>query len=262
MFFSLSLAMGAMITYGSYLDKKENLVKNSVVIVVSDTLVALMAGLAVIPAAVANGINQGVAVGDIKLGGPNLLFNTLQQVFADMGTIGSLFGIIFFGLVLIAAISSAISLVEAVSVTFIDHASAKGKEVNRKRTVSIVCVIITLIAFLVAADGLGSNGFAPWQMFGMKGATADWNADWLDFMDTWSEGLAMPLGAMFMAIMIGWEKLKEGTMFDTLKGEISSGYNGEKVYPFWKVCLRYITPIGMFLILLSCVSGYFGLGWF
>ena len=107
MFFSLSLAMGAMITYGSYLGKNENLPKNSVIIVISDTLVAIMAGLAVIPAAVANGIAKGMAVSDIKLGGPNLLFATLQDVFHDMGTIGGIFGLIFYALVLIAAISSA-----------------------------------------------------------------------------------------------------------------------------------------------------------
>ena len=71
MFFSLSLAMGVMITYGSYLDKKENLVKNSAVIVVADTVVATMAGVAVIPAAVANGIQSGIPLNEIKLGGPS-----------------------------------------------------------------------------------------------------------------------------------------------------------------------------------------------
>ena len=79
MFFSLSLAMGAMITYGSYLDKKENLVKNSAVIVVADTVVALMAGLAVIPAAVANGLASGLAPNELVLNGPKLLFVILQH---------------------------------------------------------------------------------------------------------------------------------------------------------------------------------------
>ncbi|MDY6094906.1 MAG: sodium-dependent transporter, partial [Oscillospiraceae bacterium] len=92
MFFSLSLAMGAMITYGSYLDKGENLPKNSVIIVIADTIVAIMAGLAVIPAAVANGIAKGTPVNEIKLGGPSLLFATLQDVFHDMGAIGGIFG--------------------------------------------------------------------------------------------------------------------------------------------------------------------------
>ena len=84
MFFSLSLAMGAILTYGSYLSKEENLVKNSAIIVVSDTLIAIMAGIAVIPAAVANGIANGTPVGQIKLSGPNLLFVTLQDVFSNM----------------------------------------------------------------------------------------------------------------------------------------------------------------------------------
>ena len=126
MFFSLSLAMGAMITYGSYLDKGENLLKNSAIIVVCDTIVALMAGLAVIPAAVANGINSGVAVSDISLGGPKLLFVTLQDVFSNMGAVGPLFGIIFYTLVLIAAISSAISLMEVLATYIIDKKMEKG----------------------------------------------------------------------------------------------------------------------------------------
>ena len=257
MFFSLSLAMGAMITYGSYLSKSENLPKNSLIIVISDTMVALMAGLAVIPAAVANGINQGVAVGDIKLNGPGLLFSTLQDVFQNMGRIGGLFGIIFFTLVLIAAISSAISLIEAVSVTFIDRASAKGKEPSRPRTVTLVCVVIGLIACLVAADGLGSNGFAPWQFFGQgEEAIAGWNDCWLDFMDVWSEGIMMPLGAMLMSIMIGWE-LKPAFFHD----EINSGYSG-KIHGFWGFCLKFICPIVMFFILLAQVDGFFGFGWF
>ncbi len=257
MFFSLSLAMGAMITYGSYLDKGENLPKNSVIIVVSDTIVALMAGVAVIPAAVANGIAQGTPVGEIKLNGPGLLFSTLQDVFHNMGAIGGIFGIIFFVLVLIAAISSAISLIEAVSVTFIDRASAKGKEPSRPRTVTLVCAVITLVACLVAADGLGSNGFAPWQFFGMgEDAVKGWNDCWLDFMDVWSEGIAMPLGAMMMAIMIGWE-LKPSFFHD----EIHSGYNG-RIDGFWSFCMKYLVPIAMFFILLVQLDSFFGFGWF
>ena len=110
----MSLGMGAMITYGSYLSKKENIVKNSALIVIADSIVALMAGLAVIPAAVANGIANGTPLSDIALGGPKLLFVTLQDVFANMGAVGPLFGIVFYLLVIIAAISSAISLMEVV----------------------------------------------------------------------------------------------------------------------------------------------------
>ena len=256
MFFSLSLAMGAMITYGSYLGKSENLPKNSVIIVVADTIVAIMAGLAVIPAAVANGINNGVAVADIKLSGPNLLFSTLQDVFHDLGTLGSVFGIIFFLLVLIAAISSAISVIEAIAVTFIDRASARGEEPSRPRTVTLVCIVIMIVACIVAADGLGSRPFAPWQFFGIGTEAAGWNDCWLDFMDVWSEGIAMPLGAMLMSLMIGWE-IKPKSLFD----EIDTGYNG-KIHGFYSFCIKYVCPIVMLFILLSSVSDFFGLGLF
>ena len=255
MFFSLSLGMGAMITYGSYLGKNENLPKNSVIIVISDTLVAIMAGLAVIPAAVANGIAKGMAVSDIKLGGPNLLFATLQDVFHDMGTIGGIFGLIFYALVLIAAISSAISLIEAVSVTFIDHASAKGHERDRNKVLAVVCLAITLLACLVAVDGLGSNGIAPKDLFHIN-SKADWCADWLDFMDMLSEGIAMPLGALLMSIMVGWE-IKPKSLY----GEIDSGYNGH-IHGYYTFCIKYLCPVIMFFILLVQISTFFGLGWF
>ena len=255
MFFSLSLAMGAMITYGSYLGKDENLPKNSVIIVISDTLVAIMAGLAVIPAAVANGIAKGMAVSEIKLNGPSLLFATLQDVFHDMGTIGGIFGLIFYALVLIAAISSAISLIEAVSVTFIDHASAKGHERDRNKVLAVVCLAITLLACLVAVDGLGSNGIAPKDLFHIN-SKADWCADWLDFMDMISEGIAMPLGAMLMSIMVGWE-IKPKSLY----GEIDSGYNGH-IHGFYTFCIKYLCPVIMFFILLVQISTFFGLGWF
>ena len=106
MFFSLSLGMGAMITYGSYLDKKENLQKNAILIIVMDTLVALMAGLCVIPGRFA--LDPTGA-----LGGPSLLFVTMQNVFHKM-PLGALFGILFYLLVVFAAISSSISLLEVI----------------------------------------------------------------------------------------------------------------------------------------------------
>ena len=103
MFFSLSLGMGIMITYGSYLDKKENLQKNAILIIVMDTLVALMAGLCVIPGRFALDPTG-------TLGGPKLLFVTMQNVFSRMGGLGPIFGILFYLLVVFAAISSSISL--------------------------------------------------------------------------------------------------------------------------------------------------------
>ena len=255
MFFSLSLAMGAMITYGSYLSKQENLVKNSGIIVVADTLVATMAGLAVIPAAVANGIANGVPYDQIKLGGPNLLFVTLQDVFHAMGTVGPLFGVIFYALVLIAAISSAISLVEVVATYFMDRAAEKGKEGNRPRIVLWVCLAVLVEASIVAIDGLGSNGvWVPFQnTLGIVGA---FNDCWLDFMDCLSEGIAMPLGALLMSIMIGWE-IKPKTILE----EVHIG-GTKKLDAFFSFCIKFLAPLGMLLILAGQLNDFFALGWF
>ncbi len=247
MFFSLSLAMGIMITYGSYVHKEENLKKSSIIIVVSDTIVALMAGVAVIPAAVALAIASGMEYSEISLSGPKLLFVTLQDVFSDMGTLGPLFGVIFYMLVLLAAISSSISLIEVLIAFFLDSAHEKGHQSNRSKVAFWVCVVVMLEATLVAACGMGSNGIAPANLFSWTetGIYAQWNDCWLDFMDFISEGVAMPLGAMLMALMIGWE-LKPDFMLD----EVNNGKEGGKFFNgFYTVCIKFIVPIVMASIL-------------
>ena len=250
MFFSLSLAMGIMVTYGSYLGKQENLVKNSAVIVVCDTLVALMAGLAVIPAAVANGIANGVPYDQIKLGGPNLLFVTLQDVFQAMGTVGPLFGVIFYLLVFVAAISSAISLTEVMTTFFMDRAAAKGKTGSRNKISIAVCLVILAEAILVAVDGLGSNGvWVPGQAaFGIR----MWNDCWLDFMDCWSEGIAMPLGAMLMSLMVGWE-LGPKYVLDEIQGNKKNALLAR----FFTISIRFLAPLGMMLVFAGQIYDFF-----
>ncbi len=249
MFFSLSLAMGAMITYGSYLSKKESLVKNSVIIVIADTIVALMAGIAVIPAAVAT---YGPSA---ALSGPKLLFITLQDVFQAMGAVGPLFGVVFYLLVLLAAISSAISLIEVISTYFMDRAAEKGKEGKRGKIVFWVCIAIMVEAAIVAADGLGANGmWVPFQnAFGIIG---EFNDCWLDFMDTLSEGIAMPLGALLMSIMVGWEIKPK-----TLLGEIYPDGKGA-LAGFFSFCMKFIVPIGMLLVLVGQIDTFFHLNIF
>ena len=251
MFFSLSLAMGAILTYGSYLSKEENLVKNSVIIVFSDTLIALMAGIAVIPAAVANGIAQGTPLNEIKLGGPNLLFVTLQDVFTNMGKLGPLFGVIFYVLVLIAAISSAISLMETIGAHWIDKDLQKGETDTRKRVVLIVSLLILLEAVIVAADGLGEN-FSPASLLGISAPPVFLDC-FLDFMDCWSEGIAMPLGAMLMALLIGWEKSPSLVLDEVAHGDPSEGFK-----KFYKLCIRFIVPIVMAFVLAGQMIDFFG----
>ena len=247
MFFSLSLGMGAMITYGSYLDKKENLEKNAILIVVMDTLVALMAGLCVIP-------GRFALDPEGALGGPSLLFVTMQNVFHKMGAVGPIFGILFYLLVVFAAISSSISLLEVVVAHFVDKAREAGKGDKRKTYTLIAAVAVGVGCILVCADSLGNAGIAPWQLLGLE-SYSGWNDCWLDFWDMLSEGIMMPLGALLMSLMIGWEIGPE-----VVKEECEAT-PGHKMgsYGFFKICVKVITPLCMLFILYGQVASFFGL---
>ena len=245
MFFSLSLGMGAMITYGSYLDKKENIQSNAVLIIVMDTLVALMAGLCVIPGRFALDPTG-------NLGGPSLLFVTMQNVFHNMGSFGPIFGIIFYLLVVFAAISSSISLLEVVVAHFVDKARAAGKGDKRKKYTLIAAAAVGLGCILVCADSLGNASFAPWKLLGLE-TYSGWNDCWLDFWDMLSEGIMMPLGALLMSLLIGWELGPE-----VVRKECEQQGNRLSSYGFFNICIRYITPLCMLLILYGQIKTFFG----
>ena len=254
MFFSLSLGMAAMITYGSYLDKKENLQKNAIIIVVMDTLVALMAGLCVIPGRFALDPTG-------NLGGPSLLFVTMQNVFDRMGAAGPIFGILFYLLVVFAAISSSISLLEVIVAHFCDKARDAGKGDKRKVYSLIAAVFVGLGCILICVDSLGGAGISPFNILGIEkdvnGNLPTWCDCWLDFFDCISEGILMPLGALLMCLCIGWELGPK--MVDD---ECCLEGNRFKSKAFFNVCVKYITPIIMILILAGQLDSFFGLGWF
>ena len=247
MFFSLSLGMGAMITYGSYLQKKENLQKNAILIIVMDTLVALMAGLCVIPGRFALDPNGA-------LGGPSLLFVTMQNVFSRMGPIGPIFGILFYLLVVFAAVSSSISLLEVIVAHFVDKARDAGKGDKRKAYTLIAAACVGLGCILVCADQLGGASFTPWKLLNLPDTSIRmWNDCWLDFFDMLSEGVMMPLGALLMSIMIGWEVGPE-----MVKEECEQSGHAMGSYGFFKFCIKYITPLCMILILYGQLTDFFG----
>ena len=246
MFFSLSLGMGAMITYGSYLHKKENLQKNALLIIIMDTMVALMAGLCVMPARFALD-----PAGNI--GGPKLLFITMQNVFHSMGTLGPIFGILFYLLVVFAAVSSSISLLEVIVAHFVDKARDEGKGDKRKTYTLIAAACVGLGCILVCADQLGGASFTPWKLLGLpETAIRTWNDCWLDFWDMLSEGLMMPLGALLMSLMIGWEVGPE-----MVKAECEQSGHAMGSYGFFKVCVKFITPLCMILILYGQIKEFF-----
>ena len=245
MFFSLSLGMGAMITYGSYLHKKENIEKNALLIVIMDTLVALMAGLCVIPGRFA--LDPTGA-----LGGPSLLFVTMQNVFHKM-PLGALFGILFYLLVVFAAISSSISLLEVIVAHFCDKARDAGKGDKRKAYSLIAAVFVGLGCILICMDSLGGAGISPFNILGMDPENLPmWSDCWLDFFDCISEGILMPLGALLMCLCIGWE-LGPKMVDDEccLEGQ------SFKMKGFFNICVKFITPLCMILVLYGQIKDFF-----
>ena len=248
MFFSLSLGMGAMITYGSYLNKKENIEKNALLIVIMDTLVALMAGLCVIPGRFALDPTG-------KLGGPSLLFVTMQNVFHKM-PLGALFGILFYLLVVFAAISSSISLLEVIVAHFVDKARDAGKGDKRKAYSLAAAVCVGLGCILICLDSLGGAGISPFDILGIQpdadGNLPTWCDCWLDFFDCISEGILMPLGALLMCLCIGWE-LGPKMVDDEccLEGQTF------KMKGFFNICVKFITPLCMLLVLYGQIREFF-----
>ena len=251
MFFSLSLGMGCMITYGSYLGKSENLQKNAIIIPAADTLVAVMAGMAVMPACAAFGVDYGR--------GPGLLFVSMQTVFENMGSFGNFVGFMFYFFVFIAAITSSISLLEVCTTFQIDRTIAKGKEPDRKKISCVYSIVIFIIGLPVALDALGSGGAAFKAPFEMLGLTAGgpgyamWNDCWLDLYDMIAEGVLMPLGALVMSVLIGWiwgpKIIKDECELTGVK------FWG---YKYFEVCFKFIVPVVMAIVLYAQVLDFFG----
>ena len=252
MFFSLSLGMGAIITYGSYLSKKESIQKNAVIVVIMDTLVAVMAGMIVMPACYA-------FLDGNTTGGPGLLFASMQMVFHNMGGfIGNLMGFLFYFLVFIAAISSSMSLLEALTSSRVDRNVEAGKAPNRRKIVIVFAILVAIFALPNALDGIGAGvaGGAtlptPAELFGMTDAVKGWNDCWLDFYDMLSEGILMPVGAMIMSFAIGWI-----WKMDFVVEECEA--SGHKFWgkAFFNICYKFITPIGMLVVLYGQITSYF-----
>ena len=238
MFFSLSLGMGITVTYGSYVSKTDDLQQSAVLIPLADTAAALLAGFATIPAVFAAGLDPGQ--------GPGMLFVTLQTVFASMGAVGPVFGLLFYFLVFIAAITSAVSVMEAIVSTSLDIAEHHEKHVDRG-AVTLACGLFALLeGIFVSLDGLGSHGFP--QIFNQS--------TWLDTFDLLSEGTLMPIGALMASILFGW--IKPGYLDD----EIMLGSKGGRLKGYFNFCIKWIVPPIMLMVLLGQISAFFGLKWF
>ena len=251
MFFSLSVAMGINITFGSYLDKKKNLQRNAVMVPLFDTLFALLAGMMILPAC--------AAFGEDYAQGPGLLFASMQKVFLDGmgGAAGNIMGFLFYFLVFIAAITSSIALLEVLTAAVVDRQLDHGKEPRRKKTALVFAILIFLIGIPVALDALGSGGAtikAPYELLGLTPDSpgyAMWNDCWLDFYDMITEGVLMPLGALLMSLLLGW------VMPNLVKDECQASGHKFKGAAYFKFCFRFVIPVVMVIVLATQIQSFF-----
>ena len=250
MFFSLSIGLGVMITYGSYLGKQEHLQRNAFIVCGADTLIALMAGMAVMPACSAFGVEYGA--------GPGLLFASMQTVFSHMGSVGNLIGFLFYLLVLIAALTSSISMLELCTAYAVDKQIEKGLTPKRAKHTSEVAALVFIAGSLVALDGLGAGvagGAAvetPATLLGLS--VRGWNDCWLDLYDMVAEGILMPLGALVMTILIGWVLKPEVVQLECEQSGVKYRAAG-----YFKVCFKFIVPVLLAFILFCQLTDFFGL---
>lgn len=235
MFYSLSLAMGIMITYGSYLDKKSSLTSSVSQIGMFDLGVSILAGLMIVPAAfVAMGSGEAVAAKS----GPSLMFITLPSVFESMGGIAAVLGFLFFLLVLFAALTSAISLVET-CVSIIQD----GAGWSRKKSFVTTIIVVVVAGIFI---NLGYNGLSFIQPLG-EGSSI------LDLFDFISNSVIMPIVALLTCVFVGWI-LKPQTLIDEV--ELTGPF---KLKSAWTVMIKYVAPVLVTVILIAYVGAQFGI---
>ena len=227
LFYSISVAMGIMIAYGSYVKKDVNLMSSINQIELFDTLVAFMAGLMIIPAVIVFMGKDGLSAG------PGLIFVSLPKIFNEMGIAGRFLGIVFFITVLFAAITSSVSIMEAVVSSLIDSLGH-----SRKRAAVIVSIYALIVGTIVC---LGYNKLY-FEVKLPNGTTGQI----LDIMDYLSNNIMMPIVAIATCILVGWIVKPE-----TIINEVTR--NGEKFgrKRLYIVMVRYVAPILLALLLLS-----------
>lgn len=231
LFFSMSIAMGIMVSYGSYVKNEINLNKAVNQIEIFDTVVALLAGFMIVPAVY---IFSGEA--GMQTGGAGLMFATLPKVFDSMA-FGGVIGACFFILVLVAALTSAISVMEAIVSMAMDRL-----HVSRRKAAIVVFFISVILGI---PSSLGNGVWANIKLLGM---------DFLTFFDYVSNSVLMPIVALATCILVGWVI---GTK--SIEDEITR--NGEKFArrQIFRVMIRYIAPVFLIVILIFYSLAQFGI---
>jgi NSS family neurotransmitter:Na+ symporter len=226
-FFSLSLGMGAIMMYGAYLPDDASIATTSFQVAFADTLVAILAGLAIFPIVFANGLEASQ--------GPGLIFNTLPLAFGQM-TGGLVFGTIFFILLVFAAWTSAISLIEPAVAWLIEKFSIS------RFVSSMICGLV------VWGLGLGTvYSFNSWKKIEVFNGTFLEGKSFFDLLDYLTSNIMLPLGGLLICIFAAW-LMTEKSRREELK------IKNEVAYKVWRFLARYVTPIGVTLIFLHVLG--------
>ncbi len=223
-FFSLSIGMGCMITYGSYFNNNTNLTKTAIQVSVLDTLVAILAGVIIFPSAFALTANSGTIVDELVAGGPGLLFITLPGLFNQMPA-SMVWAAMFFCLLAVAALTSTISLMEVVTLYIHEEYLLSRK----KSTLLVTAGVIVL------------------------GIISSFSSSFFNFLDITSAKFMLPAGGFFICLFVGWyldKKLVQAQM--TNDGTLKLGIRFLKAYIF---LLRYIVPIAILAIFIYGLTG-------
>ncbi|MGC9364141.1 MAG: sodium-dependent transporter [Fidelibacterota bacterium] len=224
-FFSLSLGMGALLTYGSYMSKKESIPGSAINIVVLDTVIALLAGFMIFPAVFAMGMHPAQ--------GPSLIFNILPVVFNSIPA-GYFFRIVFFLLLTVAALTSTISLLEVITTFVVDEFHLPRKK---------AAIVLGIVVFIIGVPSAMS--FCGWQNVRLFGLTC------FDFVDFISANIFLPLGGIFIALFVGWFWNTEKAVGHLLEG---TAKRSSFLISTWIFLIRFVTPVLILLIFLSSIG--------
>ncbi len=226
-FFTLSVGMGVLLTYGSYLNKSDNMFFSGVMIASLDTLIALLAGLAIFTSVFAMGFDPAE--------GPGLVFNVLPAVFSSMPG-GNVFSFLFFVLLSIAALTSTISILEMLVSSLMD-------ELKMKRHSAVI-----LISFVIFILGIPSAlSFGEWSGFTIFGLTV------FGIMDYLSANILMPLGGMLVAVFVGWYMTRKEVMGELFHG-IRDNKSNVRISNIWYFLVKFVAPILILFVFLSAIG--------
>ncbi len=227
-FFTLSLGMGAMMTYGSYMSKEDNIPAATLQIVILDTVIALLAGIAIFTSVFATGLDPAA--------GPGLIFQTLPVVFTKMPA-GFIFSILFFALLTIAALTSSISLLEVIVAYFVDERGWK-----RHKAV----LVFGIVAFAVGVpSALSFNLMSDFHLFGLN---------FFDFVDFIASNILLPLGGLLISIFAAWVWGFDKVLLNLKDGAENLFQKSFWQIKVWKFLIRYISPVLIFLVLLQSLG--------